>query len=146
MWNKALADIEVLHDRARKSYDPRTETGPRNSAYPSWASVTFADKDELVNAIVWERFIELNFEGHEWFDTHRFGATWLRDNIAVPKNDFSELPSQIEVYKYIYKKARPHPEGIQDIRKGLLNAYPENELRINTSLDAINDQNDFFWQ
>ena len=146
MWKQALDDIEVLHDRARKSYDPRTETGPRNAPFPSWASATFADKDELVNAIVWERFIELNFEGHEWFDTHRFGATWLRDNIAVPKNDFSELPSQIEVYKYIYKKARPHPEDIQDIRKGLLNAYPENELRNNSSLDAINDQNDFFWQ
>ncbi len=145
-WNEALADIETLHDRARKSFDPRTETGPTGATYPTWKFTTFSNKAELVNAIIWERFIELNFEGHEWFDTHRFGATWLRDNIAIPKNDFSELSSQKAVYNYIYHKLRPHPENVQDIRKGLLSAYPERELRVNTSLDVLNDQNDFFWQ
>lgn len=145
-WEEAFDLIEELHSRARKSYDTWTETAPRNSAYPRWDQDDFATKEDLVNAIIWERFIEMGGECHEWFDTHRLGATWIRDNIAIPKNDFSELECNEITYMYIYYKLRPHPEDVQDIRKGLLNAYPEQEFRQNTSLDPALDQNDFYWQ
>lgn len=41
----------------------------------------------------------------------------------------------------------PHwTTALAKIVLAVLNAYPERELRVNTSLDAINDQNDFYWQ
>ena len=149
-WQQALDDVEELHARARKSYDPRTASGPTvGIEYPTWKYETFATKADLVNAIIWERLFELNFENHEWFDTHRFGATWLRDNISIPKNAFAHEPHQEMVYNYIYhleSDPKVHPEDITAIRRGLLNAYPETELRVNTVLDVLKDQNDFYWQ
>ena len=97
---------------------------------------------------MWERLIEMMGEGHEWFDVHRRGATWLRDNIAAPANEFylqnADMTTYVESH---YPGARPRryifPTEISDLRKGLLAAYPESELRLNT---AENRQNDFFWQ
>ena len=55
------------------------------------------------------------------------------------------MTHQHTCYYYIYHRARPHPEDIQDIRRGLLNAYPERELRVNNTLNVLTDQNDFYW-
>ena len=145
-WNEAFDLIEVLHDRARKSFDTWTETEPRNTTYPKWDQADFTTKEQLRDAIVWERFIEMAYEAHEWFDTHRYGATWLKDNIAVPKNDFTELENQQFTALYIYYTLRPHPETVPEIRKGLLCAYPQIEFLQNTGLDISIDQNDFYWQ
>ena len=143
MWNKALADVETLHDRARKSFDPRTTTFAQYRTLPSWKGQTFASKEDLRDAIIWERFLEMGAEGHEWFDTHRLGATWLRDNIAIPKNQFYQLDANKENFEYVYSKIS-YPEDVQDIRKGLLAAFPEQEIRLNTAITP-EDQNDFYW-
>jgi hypothetical protein len=92
--------------------------------------------------------VELADEGHEWFDTHRRGARWLRDNIAVPANTFymdNQDMHEYRVYYYIgcEKKGYIFPTDVQELRKSLLCAYPERELRLNT---APNYQNDFYWQ
>lgn len=145
LWDEAFDLIEILHARARASFDPRTETAPRSVTFPRWDPDSFTSKEELRDAIVWERLIELTGECHEWFDTHRYGATWLRDNIALPKNAFTELECNEDFYMYAVQMLRPHPETVQDIRKGLLCAFPEPEIRQNTSLTAA-DQNDFYWQ
>ena len=143
-WEAAISNVNVLRDRARRSV-----LAGEASAPVDWKSSDFADSKALVNAIMWERVIELTGEGHEWFDTHRRGATWLRDNIAAPANAFylGHLPDFNTYLNYHYpgsiSKGAVFPTDIQDLRKGLLSAYPESELRLNT---AESRQNDFFWQ
>ena len=58
-WQTALARIETLHSRARKSTDGA------EAAFPTWKDRTFSGKDELVNAIIWERSYEMCGEGHD---------------------------------------------------------------------------------
>ena len=144
-WNEAFDLVEVLHARARQSYDIWKTSTPGSPAYPHWDREDFSSKEQLRDEIVWERIIEMAGECHEWFDTHRYGATWLRDNIAVPKNDFLSLECNQMTAEYIYFTTRPHPEAVSDIRKGLLCAFPEAEILQNNAIDA-SDQNDFFWQ
>ncbi len=140
----AISYVNVLRDRARRSRDTGIATAPAN-----WSAANFADKDALINAIMWERVIELMGEGHEWFDTHRRGATWLRDNIAAPANEFyiGHLPDFNTYLVYHFpgavEKGYVFPTEIIDLRRGLLSAYPESELRLNT---AESRQNDFYWQ
>ena len=143
-WNLAIANVNVLRNRARHSVAAGVASVPAD-----WKSTDFASADELVNAIMWERVIELMGEGHEWFDTHRRGATWLRDHIAAPANEFymGHLPDFNAYLNYHFPgaigKGCVFPTDITDLRKGLLSAYPESELRLNT---AESRQNDFFWQ
>ena len=142
-WGRAISRVNDLRFRARHSVDSGV------SSYPAdWTATTFETREDLINGVMWERLIEMMGEGHEWFDTHRRGATWLRDNIAVPANRFYMLNNDMETYvDYHFPGARERgyifPTEIGDIRKGLLSAYPESELRLNT---AENRQNDFFWQ
>ena len=144
-WNEAFDLVETLHARARQSFDTWKTSTPGKPAYPHWDQEDFSTKEQLRDAIVWERFIEMAGECHEWFDTHRYGATWLRDNIAVPKNDFLSLECNQITAEYIYFTTRPHPEEVSDIRKGLLCAFPEAEMLQNNAIEA-SDQNDFYWQ
>lgn len=145
VWaDKAIAMVNVLRDRARHSKDAGVSSVPAD-----WNSAQFASAEALVNAVMWERVIELMGEGHEWFDTHRRGASWLRDNIADPANEFymGHLPDFNTYLEYHFpgavSKGNIFPTEINDLRKGLLAAYPESELRLNT---AESSQNDFFWQ
>lgn len=146
-WSKALSRIEDLHKRARNSVDPGTEP----AAYPSWAKRTFKDSEALINAIMWERFYELGGEGHEWYDTHRRGAKWLRDQIAVPENKFLQDEAQggkegvTGYWMRLYDNGHLYPTEISDLRKSLLMAFPEYEITCNTAL-TDKDQNDFYWQ
>ena len=142
-WDAAISRVNNLRARARASVDSGLAAAPAD-----WTSATFANTTDLVNAIMWERLIEMTGEGHEWFDVHRRGATWLRDNIAAPANEFYLQNADMSTYvDYHYPGAGPRgyifPTDITDLRKGLLAAYPESELRLNTS---ENRQNDFFWQ
>lgn len=146
-WTLALERIEDLHRRARRSVD-----GEEEAAWPSWASRTFVDSDELVNAIIWERAYEMCGEGHEWFDTHRCGAKWLSEQIAVPLNEFLQQPEQgpgddnegMFKYNYVGTLAPVEPS---ELRKSLLCAFPvTTEGLYNTAIDPVADQNDFYWQ
>jgi len=143
-WGKALSNVNVLRNRARNS-------GKTSSSAPyDWDDMTFSDKESLIEAIFWERWIELNAEGHEWFDTHRMGARWLSDHIAKPANHFYIDDEHQHVYIYYTVPSsettgKVYEDDPANLRKSLLNAYPEAELRLNTSLTSA-DQNDFFWQ
>ncbi len=143
-WSEeAVRHVNILRDRAQKSVD-----GPALTSPPKWVAADFASTEDLINAIIWERTVELADEGHEWFDTHRRGATWLRDNISVPANRFymdNEDMHEYRVHYYIGCESKGYifPTDVQELRKSLLCAYPERELRLNT---APNYQNDFYWQ
>ena len=149
-WQKALANIEVLHKRARQSVDSG------ESAYPSWSGWDFADKNELIVAIFWERWYEMSCEGHEFFDMRRRGAKFIIDNLIKPVNAFLKEPEQdgqhpdraddvkstSGYWQYPWNSVQMS-EDVQQIRKGLLCAYPLVELQYNSALTEA-DQNDFY--
>ena len=141
---KAFENVNVIRTRARKS----TDTGAETAQPANYTASSFNTLEEMQDAIWWERWIELGCEGHEWFDTHRYGATWLRDKIALPVNEFWRSPYQSFVAAALHQ-GRNVADGIfesdvQNIRKGLLFAYPLEEISQNTSLTSA-DQNDFYW-
>lgn len=145
-WKKALEYVEVIHSRARATVEGATQ--------PSWAGRNFSNKEELVEAIVWERMFELCCEGHEFFDTHRRGAAFLKKMVSDPINTFMTLDQQRKVsanasnpeshWEYFYN-AREFPSSVEDLRRSLLCAYPSSELIYNSSL-SDDSQNDFYWQ
>lgn len=148
-WTEALTLVNKLRYRARKSVNAGEALCP-----PDFEEDTFATKEELINAIMWERIVEMVGEGHEFFDVHRRGAKWLLDNIAAPANEFyfmnrgtAEPEVNCSYVEYFYRGALDRgyifPRTVEELRKSLLCSYPESELRLNTQ---ENRQNDFYWQ
>lgn len=135
----AYAYIEKIHERARNSVDGAP------AEQPKWTEGQYGYGQELIDAIMWERFFELADEGHEWFDSHRRGANWLLRNVTVPLDKFLNEPEQAE-YKILYwygDKNYELPLSLHNVRCGLLCEYPEYELMHNTALTKENDQNFF---
>ncbi len=142
--DKAYAYIETLHARARRTRDGATQ--------PQWTNGQFPTTEKLIDAIVWERIFELCAEGgHEWFDTHRFGAGWLVENISKPKNAFLRLKEQSDRENYgrngrsyrdlYYGEDFQYTEDPAEARKGLLLAFPSTELNYNTEIES--GENDY---
>ena len=140
-WNDALAYLNVLRTRARKSHD----AGEPDKTQPAdYTAASFNSKDELITAVFWERMIELNFEcGKEFLDDHRMGATWLRDNISIPGNEFFSDPCHAAYLSGKVKGSEPgkvYETDIFMLRKGLRLSYPATELIENQKAR----QNDFY--
>ena len=148
-WQKALSRVEDLHRRARNSVD-----GDTPAEYPTWAARVFTDKQELTDAIFWERCYEMCGEGHEYFDTHRMGAKWIARVLAVPMNTFLQQPEQGSdpgkgvkghfQYNYV---GTLYPTDPSELRKSLMCAFPTVvEAVYNTAIDPVADQNDYYWR
>jgi hypothetical protein len=136
---KARKYMDVLHARARRS----VPDGQEESLQPSWDGLVFADKDEMMTRIFWERIFEFFGESKEYYETHRHGAAWLLENIIKPKNDFLELPNQQDLRGYYYPDAPwLYSEDINDARKGLLSGFPVEEVLYNSAI-SNNGRNDF---
>ena len=135
----------MILERARKSTDGEPAAQPA-----AWKASDFTTTEDLVNAIFWERCFELPFEHHEYFDTHRYGAQWLIENISIPKNAFINGPEhdnwiktkangetqEMEGYrKMYYGKEDVYDIDHKSVRKGLISAYPYEELVYNPFLD-----------
>ena len=157
-YGKTAVDyVNVVLARARKYRD---ETGKvREASEPAdWKSDDFqGDATALLDAIFWERCFEMPFEHHEYFDTHRMGAKWIVRMISEPKNDFLKLPEQTEgkspYTEELFGENFQYDEDWQLVRKGLINAYPFDELTYNPFLDVnrhdpLTGQNpvEVFWQ
>jgi hypothetical protein len=155
-WLKAFDHIETIHARARKS----VPDGEPESDWPKWEEGRFlsdADPTEsLINAIFWERVYELYGEGHEFYDTHRMGATWLAENIAKPIVDFLLLPEQqIDSYSAaapgtasycmaLYgSNTPPQLTNANDLRGSLLLEFPQKEVASNHAITLEDAANDF---
>ena len=128
-WNKALEYMEVLHARARNS-------GAKHATSPSMSNWTLKTKEDLVNAIMWERVFELHGEGnHEFFDTHRRGGKWMAEWLTKPLNTFHQEPEQLfdnngkVAYSYFsrYFGSTILPEDPQALRKAILIPIPTSE-------------------
>ncbi|MBE6216399.1 MAG: RagB/SusD family nutrient uptake outer membrane protein [Bacteroidales bacterium] len=153
----AVDYVNVILARARKYRDDAGNI--RESSEPAdWKTEDFkGDVTALLDAIFWERCFEMPFEHHEYFDTHRMGANWIVRMIAKPKNEFLKLPEQTEgsspyTGKFFGENFQ-YDEDWQLVRKGLINAYPFDELTYNPFLDInrhdpLTGQNpvEVFWQ
>ena len=147
-WQKAMDYMERIHARARRSGTKATES-PKMSEWGELAS-----SKELVDAIMWERVFELAGENHEYFDTHRRGAKWMSEWLTKPLNEFNAQPEQSS-YKYKetdktfmashYGAAWKFEEDVQTLRKAVVLAYPDKDIRNNTALTEA-DVNDFYYK
>ena len=144
-WSqKAMDNVNVIRKRARLSNDEKVEL----AAPADFKAADFKDIDDLRYGIWWERWIELGFEGHEWFDVRRFGANWLSEKIAKPANVYWAMPVNKTVGQTVIP-GRTVEEGLyvtdpSELRKGLLAPFPQAELTQNKALTEA-DQNDFFY-
>lgn len=154
--SEAVDYVNVVLNRARK-YRDATGTIKVSSQPADWKVGDFVDDTALLDAIFWERCFEMPFEHHEYFDTHRMGANWIVRNISIPKNNFLKLSEQTGGTSSYTGKF--FGDGFQYdtdpnlVRKGLINAYPFDELTYNPFLDInkhdpIYGQNpkEVFWQ
>lgn len=148
--DKAIQRVNTLRRRAASS----TDTGFDAAIYASleWKDIQFSSDEELLLAVWWERYIEMSFEGHEYFDTHRYGATWLAENIAIPHNEFLADPCHAKYVAYLWPNLgsdKPYIEDPKELRKSLLFAYPQKEFETNPrtpGYPTATGQNDFYWQ
>ena len=150
-WKNAVGYVNVLLERARKRPDGTVSAQPAN--WPETADDSrFSSKEKLIDEIIWEREFEMCCENHEWFDTHRRGATFLRDHIAIPMNDHlarSEQRWEVKegednMFTLNYNSA-VYPTDVEDLRKSLLCAFPSFEINLNSAI-SNEDQNDYYWQ
>lgn len=134
--------VEVVHARARRS----TADG-KEAAQPKWEKGSLSGED-LVNAIVWDKLFELCAEGHEYFETHGRGATWLSEQVVKPLNKELLRPSNRYLVYKLYSADTlnrfQYPETPADLRKSLLCEFPREELAYNPEL-SNEDVNDFCW-
>lgn len=135
---KARDYIEVLHKRARGEGE-----------WPNWNGREFK-KDELLSAIFWERIFELYGEGHEWNEVHRHGAQWIIDNISIPKNTFLDRYENSDLRKASgdqesFKAGFYYSTSVEEVRKGLLAAFPNSEFLYNKGI-GYEDQNDYYFE
>lgn len=153
-WTKALGYVEQIHARARRS----VPEGESPASQPMWTATKFnmseADfdrgvkdsRDKLIKAIMWERVFELGCEGHEFFDSHRRGVSYIIDEITTPMNEFLDRAPQSygsKSYKSVLFNGQPLPVEPSEVRKGLLLAFPEEEIRFNPAIGPEH-QNDFY--
>lgn len=147
-WNKAMTYMEMIHSRARKS----VAEGKSEAAHPHMSSWNCQTREELVDAIIWERIFELHGENHEFFDTHRRGSKWMSEWLCKPMNEFLAQPEQNyansktpeRTWKNMVFNGRDLETDYQKLRKGLLLAFPDNEFRNNAAIGEEH-QNDFFY-
>lgn len=140
-WDKAVDYMNILLERARKSVDEGEAAEPA-----AWTSASFTSKEELIDAIMWERFYETNGEFQEWFESHRRGAAWLKRNVCAPLLKFLSKDSEAAFKKQSFNDNTESLErSVSDLRASLLLAFPVQELRRNSSLSEA-DQNDFYIQ
>ena len=146
---EAQSLVGVIHARARKS----VPDGQPEATDPTWEDDVFPSRDSLLHAIIWEREFELSAEGHEFFDTHRRGATFLRDHVSIPMNKFLKRPEQDDFEKNgkkntgvwnFYYRGQLYPESVEDLRKSLVCSFPRTEIIYNKEITE-DDRNDFSW-
>lgn len=154
---EAMQYVNVLLARARQS----TPDGVPSAEPADWTAATVADKDALIEKIFWERAFEMTGEQHEYFDTHRMGAKWFAKYVTIPANEFLAQPEQADYgaegtnpgHRSAYYGTPSHgadnvyPVTQAEVRKGLICAFPNDELVYNTAL-SLEDQNptEVFWE
>lgn len=152
--SESIRYVNILLKRARMS----TEDGTESEQPADWTSGDISTKEVLIDRIFWERVFEMCGEEHEYFDTHRMGAKWFSEHVTTPHNKFLFMPEQDDYdgtlgHRSQYFGTATHGEGNifpvtrEEVRKGLICAFPNDELVYNTEL-SLKDQNPsvIFWE
>lgn len=149
---EAVDYVNQVLTRARKSTSisqayPHTYDGVSEALTPAnWNVADYGDKNKLIKEILMERIFELEHEQHDWFDNRRRGAQFMIDNFIKPINEFN---NQNANYGYMHttymQQGRQYSTELKKVRAALLCAFPDTELRYNTSIGYEN-QNDFIIQ
>ena len=148
--DKAVSYVNKILTRARNSTNNNSNYlhvfGENPAASPAdWSASDFKDKDELILAILWERFFEMDYESQSFFDTRRYGATYYVENFVKPYNKFMHTVANYRIWQSpACLLGRDMQEDIAKVRAGLLIAYPEYEILNNSALNYSNGRNDFF--
>lgn len=144
--DESVGYVNHLLARARRFRNADGSVNQNTGGEPKdWVVGSFT-KETLLRAIFWERCFEMPFEHHEYFDTHRYGAQWIVDNICIPKNDFlaedeqadytNEKGAAVKGYRSLYYGDDfQYKTTAEEVRRGLINSYPYDELVYNTELD-----------
>ena len=66
----------------------RSRSVPNIAAYPAYTAASFANKQALIDAILFERRLELAFEGHRYYDLMRYKRNSSRITYGDPKAIF----------------------------------------------------------
>ena len=110
-----LADIILLRAEARAQQNKLTEAAAdldRIRYRAGLAPTTATTKDDLLLAIEKERFLELAFEGHRWFDLVRTGRA---SEVLAPLKGAKWQPTDVLL---------PVPQGEISLNPGLLPQNP----------------------
>lgn len=129
--------IEEIHKRARHS----VPDGNADSESPKMTDGLSGQA--LLDRIFWERVFETWGEGQDFANTHRHGAHWMAENIAKAKNEFLSRPESAALFGKYYPVDFRYSEDWTEVRKGLLAAFPENEMLYNAGIGPA-QQNDFY--
>lgn len=102
---EALAQINsgISTDAITLLNTVRRRSLPNIPAYPSYTAASFASKQALINAILFERRLELAFEGHRYYDLLRYKQNPPRVNYGeqkvvfpIPLVDIQQNPSLVQ--------------------------------------------------
>ncbi|AMR27366.1 hypothetical protein A0257_09840 [Hymenobacter psoromatis] len=66
----------------------RSRSVPAIAAYPAYTAASFASKQALIDAVLFERRLELAFEGHRYYDLMRYKRNSSRIKYGDPKAVF----------------------------------------------------------
>lgn len=156
MGQESISYVNILLERARRS----TADGSISPEPAAWSADNIETRDDLIDKIFWERSFEMTGEEHEYFDTHRMGAKWFAEHVTIPQNAFLYRLEQEDYdggntpgHRSQFYGSPTHgagnifPATQADVRKGLICAFPNDELVYNTAL-TLEDQNpsEVFWE
>jgi hypothetical protein len=81
----------------------RSRSVPNIPAYPVYTAASFTDKQALIDAILFERRLELAFEGHRYYDLLRYKRNPSRINygddrvvLPIPLVDIQQNPNLVQ--------------------------------------------------
>jgi len=99
----AQLDAAISADAITLLNTVRRRSLPNIPAYPSFTAASFANKQALIDAILFERRIELAFEGHRYYDVLRYkgnpGRVSYGDNrvvLPIPLVDIQQNPNLVQ--------------------------------------------------
>jgi len=84
----AQTDAGISADAIALLNTVRSRSVPAIAAYPAYTAASFASKQALIDAILFERRLELAFEGHRYYDLLRYKRNSSRVNYGDPKEIF----------------------------------------------------------
>jgi hypothetical protein len=102
---EALAQLSsgVSDDAVALLNTVRSRSVPNIPAYPAYTAVGFANKQALIDAILFERRLELAFEGHRYYDLLRYKRNPSRISygddrvvLPIPLVDIQQNPNLVQ--------------------------------------------------